>query len=62
MFFISSKNNFKQGYSIIELIIYIAIFTVLGVLVINSLIITIKSFATIKTNHSLMESGLISKH
>ena len=46
-----------RGFSIIEIIIYLAIFTTISILVINSFIIVIASFSAIRTNHDLIDSG-----
>ncbi len=40
-----------------EMLIYLAIFTMLSILVINSLITVMTSFATTRTNRDLLESG-----
>lgn len=48
----------KFGFSIIEVIIYLAIFTSLSILVINSFIIILSSFKTTNTNRNLTEGGL----
>lgn len=61
--FIKFNKNIKQklmsGFSIIEIIIYFAIFTALSILVINSFIIVLSSFSTIRTNHDLLDSGSV---
>ena len=55
---IFKKNRlFKRGFSIIEILIYLAIFTSISILVINSFIVIISSFSTIQTNHNLLDSG-----
>jgi type II secretory pathway component PulJ len=53
-----NKKKYKSGFSIIEVIIYLAIFTVLSILVINSFIIILSSYKTSNTNRNLMEGGL----
>lgn len=50
-------SNTKSGYSLIEMIVYIAIFAVLAVLVINSFIVVLSSFNQTRTNRDLLESG-----
>ncbi len=40
-----------------EMLIYLAIFTMLSILVINSLITVMTSFSTTRTNRDLLESG-----
>ena len=47
----------QKGYSLMEMLIYLAIFTMLSILVINSLITVMTSFATTRTNRDLLESG-----
>ncbi len=49
--------NFKRGYSLIEIVVYIAIFSLLSIAVINSLIVTMKSFSASRTNRDLQENG-----
>lgn len=53
---IQNKNKFK-GFSIVEIIIYLAIFTTLSVLVINSFMTILSSFNTTNVNRRLLESG-----
>lgn len=48
-----------SGFSIIEIIIYLAIFTILSIVVINSFIVVLASFSTIRTNHDLLDSGSV---
>jgi Tfp pilus assembly protein PilE len=52
------KINNKKGISLVETVIYLAIFTMVSILVINSFITVIGSFATTRTNRSLMEAGI----
>lgn len=55
--------NFKylktkaSGTSLMETVIYLAIFTVMSIVVINSFIIIVASMSLIKTNHDLLGSG-----
>lgn len=51
------KLKFNKGFSLIEIMIYLAIFTAVSILVINSFIIIISTFAKIKSNHDLVNSG-----
>lgn len=51
------KENSKKAFSIIEIIIYLAIFTTISIVVINSFIIILSSFSTIRTNQDLLTSG-----
>lgn len=52
------KINNKKGISLVETIIYLAIFTMVSILVINSFITVMGSFSTTRTNRSLMEAGI----
>ena len=54
------KNNFKKGVSIVETVIYVAIFTVMSIVVINSFLVIISSLSVIRMNHELLDSGSIS--
>ncbi len=49
----------NKGYSLIEMIVYLAIFTSVSVLVINSFITVLGSFSTTRTNRDLLESGAV---
>lgn len=49
-----------SGFSIIEIIIYISIFSLISIVVINSFILTMSLFSVIRTNHDLLDSGSIS--
>lgn len=49
----------KKGFSIIEILIYLAIFTVMSIVVINSFIIILSSSSTIRSNHDLLDSGSV---
>lgn len=53
------KNNNKKAFSLVEIVIYIAIFTALSIVVINSFIVVLSSFSTIRSNHDLLNSGSI---
>lgn len=48
----------QKGFSIVEIIIYLAIFTMVSILVINSFITVTKSFEITRTNRDLLESGI----
>ncbi|MDD3662824.1 MAG: hypothetical protein PHT84_03085 [Candidatus Pacebacteria bacterium] len=52
------KYSLSNAFSIVEILIYAAIFTMISVLVINSFITVSATFSTIKTNRDLMHSGL----
>jgi len=48
----------KRGFSLVEIVIYIAIFAMLSLLVINSLMTVMSSFTTTRTNIILEEAGI----
>lgn len=50
----------QDGFSIVEIVIYLAIFTMVSVLVINSFVTVMSSFSTTRTNRDLLESGITS--
>ena len=54
------KTQNKNGFSIVEIIAYLAIFTALSILVINSFIVILSSFNTTNMNRKLLESGTVS--
>ncbi len=51
--------NNKKAFSLVEIVIYIAIFTALSIVVINSFIVVLSSFSMIRSNHDLLNSGSI---
>ena len=53
------KRNLVWGYSIVEIIVYLAIFTALTILVMNSFRVIMTSFNTTNMNRQLLESGSI---
>lgn len=53
------KMKNKKGYSIIEILVYLAIFTAVSILVINSFIVILSSFNTTNMNRKLLESGSV---
>ncbi len=53
------KISKQKGYSIIEMIVYLAIFATMSVIVINSFIVILKSFNTSRINRNLLKSGSI---
>jgi hypothetical protein len=55
-----NKELLPRGFSIIEIIIYLAIFGALSIFIINSFIVSISSFNNISINHSLAEAGVSS--
>jgi hypothetical protein len=56
----SLKTKLLPGFSIIEIIIYLAIFTTMSIIVINSFITILSSFSAIRTNQDLLEGGSVS--
>lgn len=55
-----NKKLLSRGFSIIEILIYLAIFGALSVFIINSFIVSVSSFNNISINHSLAEAGISS--
>ena len=51
------KTNFTSGYSIVEIIIYIAVFAVLVTVVMNSFIVLTSFYNQNRTHHDLLENG-----
>ena len=54
------KGNSIKGYSIIEILVYLAIFTIISIVVINLFITTISSFNITNINRKLLEAGQVS--
>lgn len=54
-YFFSTKQ--QKGYSVVELIIYLALFAILSIAIINALIIAMKSFAEVKTMRALASTA-----
>jgi Tfp pilus assembly protein PilW len=50
----------NHGYSLIEIIVYLAIFSVMSIVVIDSFLVVSKSFDATRANRDLLESGQIS--
>lgn len=50
-------HNNKKGFSILEILIYLSLFTIISIVVINSFIIVMSTFARIRINHDLLNSG-----
>ena len=51
------KNRPHRGFSLIETLVYLAIFATFSVLVINSFILVVASFTNTRTNRDLLEGG-----
>lgn len=51
------NQSLKSGYSIIEIIIYVSVFSVLVIVVMNAFIVLTSFFGQTRTNHELLESG-----
>lgn len=58
--FIKKISKLVSGFSVLEIIIYVSIFSLISIVVINSFIVTMSLFSVIRTNHDLLESGSIS--
>ncbi len=52
-----NKKKLVYGFSIIEIVVYLAIFTAISIVVINSFIVVLSSFREIRSNHDLLNSG-----
>lgn len=50
--------KFNKGFSLVEIIIYLAIFSMISILVINSFITVMSAFNITRTNRDLVESGI----
>ncbi len=55
-----NKRNKKNGYSVIEILVYLAIFTSISALVINLFITILSSLNVTNANRRLVEAGQIS--
>jgi Tfp pilus assembly protein PilE len=53
------RNKKTRGYSIIEIVFYIAIFAVLSLTVINSLIVMVRSFAETTVQKDFLQTGVM---
>lgn len=51
------KTKTTGGYSIVEILIYVALFATLSIAVINSFIVVVSSFSSTRVNRNLLESG-----
>lgn len=47
----------NKGFSLIEIIIYISIFAMISIVVINSFVVVVNSFAETRSTRDLLESG-----
>jgi len=52
------KSKFKKGFSLIEIIIYLAIFSTFSIILISSMISSLSSFSIIHSNKILQDAGL----
>jgi type II secretory pathway pseudopilin PulG len=52
-----NKNKSQSGYSLVEIVIYIAIFAALSIGVVNSFMTVMASFNESRTSRDLLESG-----
>lgn len=53
------KTQNKNGFSLVEIMVYLAIFTTLSILVINSFIVILSSFNTTNMNRKMLEAGTV---
>ncbi|MFZ2303483.1 MAG: hypothetical protein WAV98_01675 [Minisyncoccia bacterium] len=51
------RHSIQRGFTLVEMIIYIAFFAVLSVLSINATILVMKSFYTLRINQSISQSA-----
>ena len=51
------KLNIQKAFSLVEILIYLALFTVISIVVINSFIISMNSFSLINSNHDVLNSA-----
>ena len=56
---ISPENKSKKGYAVLELLFYIALFAVLSLVVINSMIVMVKAFKETNIKTELIESASV---
>lgn len=49
--------NLKSGYSIVELIVYVAVFAALTVVIANAFIVLISFFSQTRSSHDILDSG-----
>ncbi len=47
----------KSGYSVVEIIIYVAVFAVVSIIIANAFIVLVSFFNQSRTNHNLLQSG-----
>ncbi len=52
------KRTNKKGFSLIETIIYLAVFSMISLFVINSLLAVMSTFRITRTNRNLLEAGI----
>lgn len=50
-------SNFSKGYSVIELVIYVALFVVISVVVVQSLIFIMKTYANARSFRVIQQNG-----
>lgn len=51
------KNSSQKGFTLVEMIIYVAFFAMLSVLAINATIMVMRSFYTLRINQSISQSA-----
>ena len=51
------KTNYSKGYSVVELVIYVTLFILISVVVIQSLIFVMKTYANARSFRTLQQNG-----
>lgn len=59
MFFIKSKKNNIKGFSLFETVVYIALFSLISIIILFSISISAKIYRTARVNNLMTESGNI---
>jgi Tfp pilus assembly protein PilW len=49
--------NFSKGYSLIELLVYVSLFVLISIVIIQSLIFTMKTYANARAYRTLQQNG-----
>ncbi len=51
------KQNYSKGYSLIELVVYIALFVVISIVIVQSLVFVMKTYANARSFRALQQNG-----
>ncbi len=51
------QQNYSKGYSLIELVIYIALFVVISIVIVQSLVFVMKTYANARSFRALQQNG-----